>query len=274
MREVDAIYNAVRYVEKHLRDDITIGDMANAANYSLYHFCRLFNRITRFTPYEYLVRRRIDVAAEELRNSNKKIIEIAFDLQFNSPESFIRAFRRVYKSAPGVWKKQLGDDQEQSMPAFEKEYLYYVCNNVSLKPKHVKLGSLELYGILYPVKEGFNPNGKGRIEQFLDECKTYNLLVNDVFGVRILTKLKNYYLFIGAEIKEPFPENTPFVKKMVNENNYIRIAHKGAFETLRFLYQYEKYCRILEMWKPWSYCIEKYNLKKSGTIELFVPVKI
>ncbi len=274
MREVEAIYKAVRFVEKHIRDDITIGDMAYAANYSLYHFCRLFNRITHFTPYEYLVRRRIDVAAEELKNSNKKIIEIAFELQFNSPETFIRAFRRIYKVAPGVWKKQLSNDHERSMPVFEKEYLYYVCNNDLLKPKHVRFRTMELCGILYPVKEGFNPNDERRIEQFQDECKTCNHLVKEVFGIRILSKRRNNYLFVGAEIKETFPENTPFVKKVVSENNYIGIAHKGAFETLGFMYQYEKYCRILDMWKSWPFCIEKYNFKTSGTIELFLPFEI
>ncbi|MGC6590550.1 helix-turn-helix domain-containing protein [Paenibacillus sp. Dod16] len=48
-----------------------------------------------FTLMSYVRGRKLDLAAERLRNSNDKITEIAFDYGFESLDVFGRAFKRV-----------------------------------------------------------------------------------------------------------------------------------------------------------------------------------
>lgn len=84
------ISQAVDFIEDNLKEAIAVADVADAVSYSLYHFCRTFNQATHHTPYDYLMRRRLSLAAQELLQTDKKIIEIALDYQFNSPETFSR----------------------------------------------------------------------------------------------------------------------------------------------------------------------------------------
>jgi AraC family transcriptional regulator len=100
---ITSIFNAIEFVETNLTEEMTIADMADAVFYSLYHFCRMFNGIVHHTPYDYLMRRRLSKSARELIETDKKIIEIAFDYQFNSPETYARAFKRMFDMQPSQW---------------------------------------------------------------------------------------------------------------------------------------------------------------------------
>ena len=92
MSSVATMIQAVEFIEAHLREDIAVADISDRVSYSLYHFCRMFNRIVHHTPYDYLMRRRLSESARELVETDKKIIEIAFDYRFNSPETYSCAF--------------------------------------------------------------------------------------------------------------------------------------------------------------------------------------
>ena len=83
MSQLDSMYAAVEFIEANLRSPIRVADMAASVSYSLYHFCRTFNAAVRHTPYDYLMRRRLTESARELVESDRKIIDIACDYQFN-----------------------------------------------------------------------------------------------------------------------------------------------------------------------------------------------
>ena len=80
----DIILKSVQYIEENLKEEISVLDMANSVYYSLYHFIRLFQSVSGFSPKTYLQQRRLSEAIKELKNTDKKIIEIAYDYQFNS----------------------------------------------------------------------------------------------------------------------------------------------------------------------------------------------
>jgi len=52
------------------------------------------------TPYNYLVRRRLSQAALEMLDRDCTILELALAYQFNHPETFSRAFKRMFEMAP------------------------------------------------------------------------------------------------------------------------------------------------------------------------------
>jgi AraC family transcriptional regulator len=100
-----AISKALKFIEQHLREDIRVGDMAVSCGYSLYHFIRLFDQTVHHTPYDYLIRRRLAEAAQEILTNRRRLLDIALDYRFQNAETFTRAFYRVYRVQPSQARK-------------------------------------------------------------------------------------------------------------------------------------------------------------------------
>ncbi|GAA0382506.1 AraC family transcriptional regulator [Bacillus horti] len=81
-------------------EKITVEDISKQANVSPFHFQRTFTLLTDITVGEYLRRRRLTLAAEELCRTDSKIIDLAFKYGYDTPESFSKAFRRQHGVAP------------------------------------------------------------------------------------------------------------------------------------------------------------------------------
>ncbi len=118
-----SIANAIEFIEAHLQEETSVAEMADAVCYSLFHFCRMFNAITQHTPYDYLMRRRLSNAAQVLLATDRKIIEIGFDYQFNSPETFARAFKRMFGMNPNEWRKRGAIPPRTLMPRLTLAHL-------------------------------------------------------------------------------------------------------------------------------------------------------
>lgn len=93
------------YIESHLGEKITLTALAKAARYSPWHAARLFKEFTGKTPFEYVRLRRLSVAAERLRTSPSRVIDVAFDFVFDSHEGFARAFARQFGVPPNRFRK-------------------------------------------------------------------------------------------------------------------------------------------------------------------------
>ena len=100
MTHIDTMLKAVDFIEDNLKEPISVSDVADAVGYSLYHFSRTFNALIKHSPYDYIMRRRLSESARELLTTKKKIITISLDYQFNNPETYSRAFRRMFGMLP------------------------------------------------------------------------------------------------------------------------------------------------------------------------------
>jgi len=91
---------AIQYIEENLTHDIDFKEVARIAICSEYHFKRMFSFLTGITLSEYIRRRRLTLAAFELKDSNVKVIDIAVKFGYNSPDSFARAFQNLHGILP------------------------------------------------------------------------------------------------------------------------------------------------------------------------------
>jgi AraC family transcriptional regulator len=148
MLNVPLMAQAIDFVEDHLHDDVTVGDIARAVSLSVYYFCRSFNQATHHTPYDYLMRRRIAEAARDLLQTDRKIIEITFDYHFNSPETFARAFKRVFGMQPTHWRKQGRCDRRLIMPRLTRAHLKHLAQGSYLQPQLIDRPELHLAGLM------------------------------------------------------------------------------------------------------------------------------
>jgi AraC-like DNA-binding protein len=101
-----AVSKMQRYILTHLDEDITLDDLAVAASYSKYHIARIFKELTHRTPLEYVRAMRLTRAAEQLRQSNGRVIELALQNGFDSHDGFTRAFARQFGLTPQKYRAE------------------------------------------------------------------------------------------------------------------------------------------------------------------------
>lgn len=117
MEQSRVIGEAVVYIEKNLYEPLSAAMVAEAVSYSYYHFHRYFLIVMGETVGSYIRSRRLTLAAYELVHSEKKILEIALSLYFESAESFSRAFKKKYGLTPREYRKNGVDVLIASHPA-------------------------------------------------------------------------------------------------------------------------------------------------------------
>lgn len=100
MGDNNVILKVTDYIEDHLDSTLSLDEIAGQAGYSKFHLNRLFSERVGYTLYKYIQMRRLTVAAEKLVNTNKPIIEIAYESNYDSQQSFTLAFRQLYLCTP------------------------------------------------------------------------------------------------------------------------------------------------------------------------------
>jgi len=96
---------AIDYVESNITDKIDYAQAANIACCSLTKFQNMFLFITDITLSEYVRRRRMALSANELVNSDIKIIDLSFKYGYESPEAFTRSFKAFHGISPSEARK-------------------------------------------------------------------------------------------------------------------------------------------------------------------------
>ncbi|GMK41894.1 hypothetical protein PCCS19_49530 [Paenibacillus sp. CCS19] len=92
------------FMHAHYTDAITIEDLASIAKQSRFHFIRSFKSSFGVTPYQYVLRLRIDEAKRLLTVSDRSITDIAMRLGFSSGSAFYRAFVKSVGVTPEYYR--------------------------------------------------------------------------------------------------------------------------------------------------------------------------
>ena len=95
----ERIASIVRYLDRHLTEDICIEDLAEQFYLSKYHMMRLFRRETGTTIHSYLTERRLGLA-KELMAGGMSATDACFRAGFRSYCSFTRAYGKHFGSTP------------------------------------------------------------------------------------------------------------------------------------------------------------------------------
>ena len=95
----------IDYIENHLEEDLSLDNISRNLNYSKYYIERSFSETAGITVCEYIRRRRLTLAAQKLVETNKPIIDIAYEAGYNSQQAFNLAFRRFYLCTPQTYRK-------------------------------------------------------------------------------------------------------------------------------------------------------------------------
>ena len=251
MPDVALIAEAVDFIEANLKADIAVADMADAVSYSLYYFCRMFNQVTRHTPYDYLMRRRLSESARALLETDRKIIDIALDYQFNSPETFSRAFKRMFGTQPSRLRKQESVDGRRLMPRLTRAHIVHINKGPYLRPVLEERDAFCVTGVMTWVRQD-----RAVVSELWDllarelERGGRAPASGDYYGIATYPEdwgERDFLYMAAVETQEPGLTGPALVSKRVPALRYARFVHKGPTRDLPLTLDY-----VYHTWLPRS----------------------
>lgn len=95
---------ALRYMENHYREDITLQKLSEISGVSKQYFCKIFKGKMNMRPLEYLARKRVSKAKVMLYNSDKSILEIGKSVGYHDPTYFGVVFKKYEGISPTMYR--------------------------------------------------------------------------------------------------------------------------------------------------------------------------
>lgn len=106
MEWAEAISEAVRFMESHITEDITVNEVAEHVHISPFYFHRGFSMLCGLSVAEYIRSRRMSLAGEELMTGKATIMMLAVKYGYDSADSFSKAFYRFHGILPQTARKE------------------------------------------------------------------------------------------------------------------------------------------------------------------------
>jgi AraC family transcriptional regulator len=249
------IQQAVDFIEEHLKDELPIERVAREAYFSMWHFQRVFGAIVGLGVKEYVRKRRLTLAMAELAGTERRIIDIALDYQFESQESFTRAFKANFGLTPGECRRRgIGSIHIHHKPKITLEYLNHIHGDMDMEPKFIELPEKKVVGmgakfvsILSPDRNNFNviPALWGQFMQRIGELKHRS--GESCFGLveavpEPESKSHNDELFYIACAEVSDFDSVPpgMIHRVIPAGRYACFTHKGKLDrlehTMNFIY--------------------------------------
>lgn len=207
MQYPEVIRIALDYIEQNLKTDITAEELAQMANYSTYHYYRLFSSVTGSSVSGYILKRRLDHALAEI-SSGRKAIDVVLEYGFDTYAGFYKAFVKMYGCSPkkylSIYQKHIPIKPEVAKMYSERE-LRKVLENWDID-KDLPISDIfimdgvEVYGNVWKVGKDYILKTGDR-EKLLKNLSVSKALQRQGFtsSLPVLTKTGNEYLD-GSEI--------------------------------------------------------------------------
>ena len=95
----------LNYIDDHFAEDFSVTTLAELAEISPQHLCRIFKETLHMRPMEYITYRRLGEAKNLLRHSEYSVAEIASKCGYPDPSYFSTVFRRYETVSPAEYRK-------------------------------------------------------------------------------------------------------------------------------------------------------------------------
>lgn len=283
MEWTESISEAIEYIENHITEELSVDDIARRVGISPFYFHRGFSLLCGFTIMEYIRRRRLSLAGNELATESVKVIDVALKYGYDSPDSFTKAFTRFHGVTPSMVQKN-----SMMLKSFAPLKINILLKGGYLMDyRMVKKDSFTVMG----VSKHFKYEGaKKEIPEFWMEhyASGKENYVCGMFGINIDEKMGGEeFEYLIADIYNPIgdiPEG--FITKTIPAFTWAVFPCKGAMpQSLQNVNN-----KIFSEWLPAlreyefaaGYCIEMYDdaskyPKGTGDenyySEIWIPVK-
>ena len=106
--------NVIQYINDNITEKIEIQQLTEMTKWSHHHFIRTFTKYINQTPYQYILKKKIEKAKAIICESDTSLAIIAIELGFTSYSNFCNAFKKESGKTPEMFRK-----------------LYYIKNQIN-----------------------------------------------------------------------------------------------------------------------------------------------
>lgn len=124
-----AVQRLIDYIEEHAYENPTLTDISREVGYSPFYCSEQFHRLAGTTIRDYILKRRLALAAHDLRETGIPIVEIALKYGFSDQSVFTKIFKKTFGCTPYAYRKR-----PTPLPV--------VCKKMLLKPFINKNGGI------------------------------------------------------------------------------------------------------------------------------------
>lgn len=253
--QLAAISRALSWLEGHLAEADTVEAFAAASGYSLFHFARTFNRLVHHTPYDYIIRRRLSEAARQLTATRRRVIDIGLEAGFNNPETFARAFKRMFGIQPSQTRQAGRLDPRCLLTPRTPAHLEHIQCCDFLHPTLVERPALRLAGLMTRLQ-----GGPAAVPELWSALAQESGPGGECYGVTTYPAdwAKNgVFYFAGISLREGQSPPPALVTRDLPAGLYAQFSHHGGPSCLPLTRDY-----IYQTWLPLS------GKKLSGVLEV------
>lgn len=144
---------AVDFILKHQDEDLSLDEIAQSANFSKYHFHRIFKSVTNETVSAFIRRIRLEKAANRLlSDTGETITMVAFDCGFTSSQNFATAFKKHFRMSPKQFKETYSLEKWQALNKTGKDQTPVFQDNSKNDPTQnlwINLMEMPSYNVAY-----------------------------------------------------------------------------------------------------------------------------
>lgn len=105
---------AITFIEQNFNQHITLEELSSHCSISSTYFSEYFKNITTMTPFDYINKYRVNIAAEMLLYTKKSITEIALSCGFNDLSYFSKTFRIHKGKTPRQYRTEYNRENEKN----------------------------------------------------------------------------------------------------------------------------------------------------------------
>lgn len=286
------ISKALKYIDAHLNDTLSVRMIAEQFAFSPYYFHRLFTSIVGKSMIAYVRDRRIAYACKMLNETNRKVLDIALDFGFDSAQSFSRTFKSITGMSPTEYRSRKIAPCIVSAAELVKRFTNRLKGGILVNPDMIRKEKMILAGV-----SGFgNETAEiwNRFIKLFKEAPPAGTISDDGYEVRIYdSAAEQESVFVGCEVKylsaelrdiRPSQHDGYEIFQLPSSEYasfdvYVKEGYESENNAMEeWLVSNERgYVRNLLEGKP--YCIEHYDARFNDSndesiVEIWLPVKI
>ncbi|MDG5788864.1 AraC family transcriptional regulator [Evansella sp. AB-P1] len=254
MDSLEKMNGAINYIEENLVNDIDFQEVSRIAQCSEYHFKRMFSFLAGVSLSEYNRRRRLTLAAFDLKDRNEKVIDVAMKYGYHSPDSFTRAFQNLHGITPTEAR-----NHGHSLKAFPKmTFQLTIKGGTEMNYRIEQKDAFKVVGWkkrINLVPTGTNPEISEMWESISDDTYTQIEELSNLEPRGIINICTNFSdersqdgeldYYIAAATTKPCPENLEELE--IKEYTWAVFEVEGDWDVVQ-----EAWGRIYSEWFPSS----------------------
>jgi AraC family transcriptional regulator len=235
---VSLITDTVEFIEANLRGELSLEAVSNRFSVSAFHFDRMFRTVAGRTLKQYILGRKLSAALEQLRETDEKVIDIAYDFGFQYPEVFSRAFKKQFGVSPDAFRKGRPDLETVPKASIVERSIVNYQGKMALKGEGVYLDAFQIAGVEFSVNvddPDFRQNMEAASGTFLVRAQADASLKKDRFFTVVHCSVRDdgeYAVFSGMEISDP-ARVEGFASRQVPGGWYERFVYTGDMYDIR-----------------------------------------